>query len=236
MKPQILLTFLALFAGTAPAESGRPADIPSAGRIRIDGRLDDWKNIVWTPLDQTLTGRPVHISDAQWALRWNDDAMLFIAVRYNDSLIVLQDRFVNPDKQDCVEIFVRGDTGSRPADYSEDQSSAQHYIFGLSKNKTAVWKTLGAEQPVPAHNPATAAVLLNGNTFTYEIMVPLYDKFSIKSRRDCRLTEVFPELEIGVDIAIVDAGATGYAGSRSENTMPDKRSNPDHIAEHTLSE
>lgn len=236
MKLPILFLISVLLTRPMYAEPGKPADIPEAGRIRIDGRLNDWKNIAWTPLNQTLNGHPARISDAQWALRWNDDAVLFIAVRYKDTDIVLQDSCVNANAQDCVEIFVRGDTGSAPEEYAATQASAQHYLFGLAKNKIAVWKKLAATQHFPAHNPATAAVLLDGNRFTYEIMVPLYDTFSINSRRDCRLTEVFPELEIGVDIAIVDAGTGGYDDRKTENTMPDKDRNAAHIAEHTLCE
>jgi hypothetical protein len=236
MKPQILIPLLILLIGTAHAETGRPQDIPEAGRIRIDGQLNDWRNIKWTPLDETLAGNPVNISNAQWALRWNDDAMLYIAVRYDDAGIVLQNSCANSNAQDCVEIFVRGDTGSQPIDYSENQSSAQHYIFGLSKDKITPWKKLANTDPFPAHNPATAAVTLSGNTFTYEIAVPLYDRFSAKSRRQSQTSEVAPEFEIGVDIAIVDIGTNGYAGMKSENTMPDKDRNADHIAEHTLGE
>ena len=236
MKLQILFPLLVLLIGTARAETGRPLDIPEAGHIRIDGRLEDWGKIDWAPLDKNLAGNPVNISNAQWALRWNDDAMLYIAVRYDDAGIVLQDCYVNSNAQDCVEIFVRGDTGSQPADYSQNQSSAQHYIFGLSKDKSTVWKKLANTDPFPAHNPAAAAVTLSGNTFTYEIMVPLYDKFSAESRRQSQTSEVSLEFEIGVDIAIMDADANGYAGMKSENTMPDKGRNADHIAEHTLGE
>jgi hypothetical protein len=162
--------------------------------------------------------------------------MLYIAVRYDDAGIVLQDSYVNSNAQDCVEIFVRGDTGSQPIDYSEKQDSAQHYIFGLSKDKITPWKKLVNILPFPAHNPARAAVTLSGNTFTYEIAVPLYDRFSAKSRRQSQTSEVAPEFEIGIDIVIVDVGANGYAGMKSENTMPDKDRDADHIAEHTLSE
>jgi len=236
MKLQILLPFLALFVGIVRAETGRPEDIPEAGHIRIDGRLEDWGKIDWAPLDKILAGNPVNISNAQWALRWNDDALLYIAVRYDDAGIVLQNCYVSSNSQDCVEIFVRGDTGSQPADYSQNQSSAQHYIFGLSKTGTAVWKKLANTDPFPAHNPATAAVTFNGSTFTYEIKVPLYDRFSVESRHQSQTSEAAPDFEIGVDIVIVDADANGYAGMKSDNTMPDKDRNADHIAEHTLSE
>ncbi len=235
MKTPILFLISIWMIQPIYAESGKPADLPEAGRIRVDGRLDDWKNIVWTPLDQTLNGNPVSISNAQWALRWNDDAALFIAVRYTDTDIILQDSYVGSNAQDCVEIFVRGDTGSSPEEYAATQESAQHYIFGLAKNKIAVWKKLVATDPFPAHNPAVAAVIRNGNLLTYEIMVPLYDRFDRSGRRSAK-TEVFPDVEIGVDIAIVDVGTEGYAGRKSENTMQDKDRNAAHIAEHMLGE
>ena len=236
MKPQIVFPILALLIGTARAEMGRPKDIPEAGRIRIDGQLNDWRNVAWTPLDKTLVGNPVNISNAQWALQWNDEPSLYIAVRYDDSSIVLQDRYVNSNAQDCVEIYVRGDTGSKPTDYSKQQNSAQHYIFGLSKNKITSWRKLAGMDRFPAHNPAKVAVRLDGRTFTYEIMVPIYDKFDAKSRRRSETTEVYADLEIGVDIAIVDVGAKGFAGVMSENTMDGKERNANRIAEHTLGE
>ena len=236
MKPQIVFPILALLTGIARAEMGRPKDIPEAGHIRIDGRLNDWKNIEWAPLDKTLAGNPVNISNAQWAIQWDDEPSLYIAVRYDDSSIVLQDCYMNSNAQDCVEIYVRGDTGSKPADYSKHQNSAQHYIFGLSKNKIAAWRKLDGMGRFPAHNPAKVAVRLDGRTFTYEIMVPLYDKFDVKSKRHSEATEVYTDLEIGVDIAIVDVGTNGYAGIKSENMMGGKESNVNRIAEHTLGE
>jgi hypothetical protein len=231
MKTQILLVLL--LAGIVRAEMGKPEDIPEAGRIRIDDRLDDWRNAEWTPLTQTLDGNPISISNAEWSIQWNDDPALFIAVRYDDANPVLH---TGTNLQDCVKIYVRGDTGSEPLDYSKDQASAQQYIFGLSQDKVTVWKKLANTNPFPAHNPATAAITLNGNTFIYEIRIPLYDEFHAKSRRDCQTTEAIEELEVGVDIAIVDVGSAGYTGLKSENRMPNKGHNADHIALHTLGE
>lgn len=236
MKMTTVFPALLLLAGTVCAETGTPEDIPEAGRIRIDGNLNDWKRIEWAPLNATLDGTPANISSAQWAMQWDDDGMLYIAVRYDDADIVLQDSCVNSNAQDCVEIFVRGDTGSEPLDYSKTQSSAQHYIFGLSKNKTTAWKKLANTSPFPPHNPAQAAVILDGKTFIYEIRVPLYDKFDIATRRHSEISEAAVDFEIGADIAIVDVGAKGYAGRKSENTIPDKGCNANHIAEHTLGE
>lgn len=233
MKTTILLPVLFLLSGIAGAEMGQPKDIPNAGRVRIDGRLEDWRKARWTPLTRTLDGNPVNISNARWSVQWNDDPALFIAVRYDDADVVLQN---GTNLQDCVEIFVRGDTGSEPLDYSKDQSSAQQYIFGLSGDQKITWKKLANIDPFPAHNPARAAVTLNGNKLIYEIMVPLYDEFSATSRRKCETTEAIEDLEIGLDIAIVDVGASGYTGKRSENTMPDKDCNADAIALHTLTD
>jgi hypothetical protein len=236
MKPQIALLILALLIGATRAETGRPKDISEAGRIRVDGKLDDWRSIEWAPLNKTLAGNPVNITNAHWALLWDDEPSLYIVVRYDDASIVLQDRYVSSNAQDCVEIYVRGDTGSKPADYSKHQDSAQHYTFGLSKNKTAAWRKLAGMARFPAHNPAKAAIRLDGRTFTYEIMVPVYDKFDAKSRRRSETTEVYADLEVGVDIAVVDVGATGYAGIKSENMLDGKECNANRIAEHTLGE
>lgn len=236
MKTQILFLIPALLTGIARAEMGKPEDIPESGRIRIDGRLGDWKKIEWVALNQILDGNPGNISNAQWALQWDEDGMLYVAVRYDDSDIVLQDSYVNSNAQDCIEVFVCGDPGSAPADYSKLQNSAQQYMFGLSKNKTAVWKKLANIDPFPTHNPAAAAVRLEGKTFTCEIMVPIYDKFDAVSRRRSETTEVSVDSEIGVDIAIVDVGTKGFAGVISENMMDDKERNAGHIAEHTLGE
>jgi hypothetical protein len=236
MKTTLFIASMGLLAIFAQAETGKPEDIPESGRIRIDGRLEDWKRVEWAPLEQTLDGNPVNVSNARWALQWDEDGMLYIAVQYDDADIVLQDSVVNSNAQDCVEIFVRGDTGSQPGDYSKTQSGAQHYIFGLAKDKTTAWKKLAGIDPFPLHNPAKVAVALSGKTFTYEIMVPLYDEFSAASRWDSEITETYVDVEIGADIAIMDAGSKGYAGRKSENTLPEKPTNADHIAEHTLSE
>jgi hypothetical protein len=169
-------------------------------------------------------------------LLWNDDPSIFIAVRYDDADLVLQNGYVNSNAQDCVHIFVRGDNGSQPADYSERQDSAQHYIFGLSAGKTNTWKKLAELDAFPQHNAAEAAVTRNGSQLVYEIRVPLCDIFNATSRRGCQTTEVMEGLEVGVDIAITDVTSTGYAGTLSENLMPDKERNADAIALHTLGE
>ncbi len=216
---------------------GNPEDVPNARRIRIDANLRrEWDNVEWAPLSHSLDGQAVNISNAFWSIQWNDDPALFIAVRYDDADPVLQDSFVNSNTQDCVEIYVRGDNGSEPLDYSKTQVSAQHYIFGLSKDKTTVWKKLANIDPFPFHNPAKAAITLDGKSFIYEIRIPIYDEFYAKARRDCETTEVMEALEIGVDITLVDVGSTGYAGRKSENTMAGKANNADAIALHTLGE
>jgi len=228
----IILLCSGLLAGALHAETGEPEDIPEANRVRVDGNLNDWRKAKWTPLEATLDGTPTHISNARWSLGWDEDAVLYIAVQYDDADLVLLD---GTNAADCIEIYVRGDTGSTPK-YSEDQSGAQQYTFGLSKDQKSSWQTLGTLPHFPIHNPAKAAVKLEGNTFTYEIRVPLYDSFDATTRRRCSETEVFQEMEIGIDIAIIDIGKTGYAGMKAENTLSNKRTDADQIAEHTLSD
>ncbi|MFA5688526.1 MAG: sugar-binding protein [Kiritimatiellales bacterium] len=214
---------------------GEPEEIPEAGHIRIDGKLSEWRNIDWTPLPEIIDGNPA-ITKAEWAIRWNDDPALFIAVRYVDPEFVLKNGYAGTHAQDCVEIFVRADTGSSPEKYAATQSSAQNYIFGLAPDKKTVWKKLAGADRFPQHNPATAAITVDGDTINYEIMVPLYDRFDSQNRRRVSKSEPVVEMEIGVDILIIDAGTNGYRGTVAENLMDDKRNNAGHIAVHTLAE
>ena len=210
-------------------------DIPESGRIRVDGKLNDWQRAKWFPLNATIEGNPAHISNARWSLVWDEDAVVYIAVQYDDTEIVLQDGFVNSNAQDGVEIYVRGDTGSSPSDYSKTQSSAQCYSIGLMKDKKNRRIRLGDLKKIPLHNPVKAIVVLEGTRFTYEIMVPLYDSFDATTRRRSSESELYVGQEIGVDIAIIDVGKTGKAGRLGKNSR-NKRNDAGQIAERTLEE
>lgn len=221
---------LALFlTGTALAQ----LDISESGRIRVDGNLNDWRRARWTPLEVVMDGDPVNITNAQWSLAWDEDSVVYIAVQYDDKDIVLKNGFVNSNAQDGIELYVRGDTGSSPADYSKTQSSAQRYSIGLTNDKKNRRIQLGDLKKIPVHNPVKAMVVLKGNHFIYEAMVPLYDSFDVATRRKCSESDIYTEKEIGLDIAIVDVGQSGYAGLLGENDR-DKRTDADQIAEHTL--
>ncbi len=222
----LLIVFL---AGTALAQM----DIPESGRIRVDGKLNDWRRAKWEPLEVVIDGDPMNISTARWSLAWDEDAVVYIAVQYDDADIVLKEGYVNSNAQDGIEIYVRGDTGSSPSDYSKTQSSAQRYSIGLTKDKKNPRIRLGDLEKIPVHNAVKAMVVLTENSFIYEAMVPLYDSFDATTRRKSSESEIYVDEEIGLDIAIVDVGQSGYAGLLGENDR-DKRSDADQIAEHTL--
>ena len=207
-------------------------DIPESGRIRVDGNLNDWRRAKWEPLKTVIDGSPVNISNAQWSLAWDEDGLVYVAVQYDDLDIVLKDGYVISNAQDGIELYVRADTGSTPAAYAETQSSAQRYLIGLTADKNPRIR-LGEFDKIPIHNPVKAAVKLEGNHFIYEAMVPLFDNFDTTTRRKSSEAEIYAEDEIGLDIAIVDVGQSGYAGLLGENDR-DKRSDADQIAEHTL--
>lgn len=229
------LTLLLILSGIASAENKRTDDIPSAGRVRIDGKLDDWRKAEWTPLTQTLHGTPA-ISNAEWSIQWDDEPCLYIAVRYNDPDPVLKPSFSGIYTQDCISIFVRGDNRIPPTDYSIRQDTAQHYLFGLSDSQTNAWKKLANIEPFPTYNPAEIAITRSGTLFVYEIKVPVYDRFDATSRRDCSKTEMAEGTELGVDIIITDVSSIGYAGMLGENQLPDKPHNAASIALRTLGE
>ena len=228
MKQKTTLLFLlALFSHAAFAEM----DIPESGRIRVDGNLNDWRRAKWIPLNTVIEGAPSNISNAVWSVAWDEDGVVFIALRYDDANPVLEN---GTHMTDCVEIYVRGDTGSSPTDYAQTQQGAQNYIFGLSKDKKTAWKKMGNLEKIPIHNPVQVAVTLNKNTFTYEIKVPVYDWFDATTRRKCSEAELFADKEIGLDIAIIDAEKSAPAGILGANNRTGKRTDANQIAEHLL--
>jgi hypothetical protein len=227
MKQKTIPLFLwPLLAGAAFAEM----DIPEAGRIRIDGNLSDWRRAEWHPLQTVVAGSPVNITNASWTTAWDEDAVLYIAVQYDDADLVFKD---GTNAADCVEIYVRGDTGSSPSEYAQKQQSAQSYIFGLSKDKQTTWVQQGGLEKIPLHNRVKAAVALQGNTLTCELMVTAYDWFEPDSRHRCSESELIVGREIGLDVAIVDAGSAGPAGMLG-SSAGDKRNDASAIAEQIL--
>jgi hypothetical protein len=222
---RIYLSVLFL-AGTALAQ----LDIPESGRIRVDGNLNDWRRAEWTPIDAVIIGSPTNISNAAWSLAWDEDGIVYVAVRYDDSNVVLRK---NTKLFDCIELYARGDTGSTPLDFYKTQASAQSYLFGLSGDLETEWLQMGPFKERPGHNAVKVAVTLEGNHFIYEAAIQLYDTFDPANQSNCRESEIVVDEEIGFDIAIIDIGENGSGGILGYNDRK-KRASADQIAEHTL--
>lgn len=222
------LLFIFLLAGTVFAEM----DVPEAGHIRIDGKLNDWEDASWTPINTVITGTPTNISKAVWSLAWDEDGTVYAAVQYDDADIVLRN---DAKRFDCIELYARGDTGSEPLDFYKTQTSAQSYLFGLSVDQTAVWRQMGPFKELPRHNPIKIAITLHENHFIYEAAVPLYDTFDPEKRNNCSESEIFADVEIGFDIALIDVGKNGSGGILGANNRK-KRENADQIAVQRLEE
>lgn len=223
-KTASLLLFL-LAAGRLSAEM----DIPESGRVRIDGKLSDWRRAEWRPINTIITGTPTRISNAMWSLAWDEDGTIYVAVQYDDSDVVLRS---NTNMCDCIELYARGDTGSDPLDFYPSQRSAQSYLFGLLEDHTTPWLQMGPIQNLPAHNPIRVAISLQGNHFIYEAAVQLYDTFDANDPNRCSESELFTGKEIGFDVAIIDVNTNG--GGILGINSPKKRASADAIAEHLL--
>ena len=233
---------IAALATIAQARTSQPVEIPESGRVRVDGLLKDWRKAYWSPLDQTVEGTTSQITNTRWSIAWDEDAVLYIAIQYDDAEPVLGQSTNSLPASDCIEIYVRADTSSSPTDYAELQQSAQSYTIGLSTDAIGTWIQMGSFNKLPLHNPIKAAVRLDGNSWTYELMVPLYDRFDATTRRRTSESELPTEdeqrdgIEVGLDIAIHDAGQSGYRGTLGENSRPNKRIDADQIAEHELTD
>jgi hypothetical protein len=205
-------------------------DIPNAGSTRIDGRLHDWRRPEWFQMDTVISGTPTHLTNVRWTAAWDSEPVIYVAVEYDDADIVLKS---GTNAADCVEVYMRGDTGSSPTAYAAEQKSAQSYRFGLSADGKSTWLEMGGLEKVPRHNPVKAAVSLEGSRFTYEIAIPVYDWFEAGNRHRCSESEIMSGRELGLDIAIIDAGKNGMTGMLGINDR-DKRNNADAIAEQIL--
>jgi hypothetical protein len=206
-------------------------DIPESGRMRIDGKLSDWRNAEWIPIEAVITGSPTNISNAVWSLAWDEDGIIYVAVQYDDADIVLRN---GNSMFDCIELYARGDTGSDPLDFYKTQTSAQSYLIGLQKDQSK-WIQMGPFKELPKHNPIKVAVTLEGNHFIYEAAVQLYDDFYPNDENESSESEIYAEKEIGFDIAIIDIGKNGAGGLLGYNSRK-KRAGADQIAEHLLEE
>lgn len=225
MKQKTIL--LLLLAGVAFGEM----DIPEAGRIRIDGDLSDWRRAEWIPIEAAITGNPTNLSNAAWSLAWDEDGIIYVAVRYDDADIVLRN---GNNMFDCIELYARGDLTSEPLDFYKTQTGAQSYLFGLQKDQSE-WLQMGPFKELPKHNPVKVAVKLEGNRFIYEAAVLIYDDFNPADEHACSESELFAEREVGFDIAIIDIGKNGTGGILGY-TSRKKRAGADQIAEHLLEE
>lgn len=238
----VIFSCLAAHLTIAQARTRQPVEIPESGRVRVDGFLTDWRKATWSPLDQTVNGETSQITNARWSVAWDEDAVLYIVLQYDDAEPVLGQSTNALPVCDCIEIYVRADTSSSPTDYAELQQSAQSYRVGLTHDAAETWRQLGAFEKFPLHNSMKAAARLDGNRWTYELMVPLYDRFDATTRRRTSESEFPTEeeqrdgIEVGLDIAIFDAGSSGYRGTLGENSRPDKRTDADQIAEHELTD
>jgi hypothetical protein len=225
MKQKTLLLYL--LAASAFGEM----DVPESGRVRIDGKLNEWQRAEWTPINSVITGTPTNISNAVWSLSWDEDGIIYVAVQYDDADIVL----INGSKMfDCIELYARGDLTSEPLDYYKSQTSAQSYLFGLRTDQST-WLQMGPVADLPRHNPIKVAVTLEGNHFIYEAAVLLYDTFDPNDENESSESEIYVDREIGFDIAIIDVGKTGAGGILGLNSRK-KRSGADQIAIQRLEE
>jgi hypothetical protein len=207
-------------------------DVPEAGRVRIDGKLNDWQRVTWTPIDKVIIGTPTNISNAAWSLAWDDDGFIYVAVQYDDADIVLRK---NAKMFDCIELYARGDTTSDPLDYYKTQTSAQSYLFGLYEDRKTDWLQMGPFKELPRHNPVRVAVTLEGTRFVYEAAIQLYDDFHPEDENESSESELFAEREVGFDIAIIDIGKNGSGGILGDNSRK-KRAGADQIAIQQLEE
>ena len=209
------------------------------GTVTVDGDLSEWVDPEWYALDKLYAYEPCDIVSARFALKWNDTTnLVYVACQVTDADHIKQ-LPVNWDSSDRIEIYAQGDPNGGTGFGSGDRyyDKAQQYAIGPNPSN-GIWATFGSGTVVPIGLGMEKAISVDGDTYTYEIGVPLFIWYGGLSGA----TTVPLDLDYWVDIGFDVIADTRYApainpaefGMRSENLFRGKWDNADQFQLYSL--
>ena len=82
-----------------------------SGSVTVDGDISDWPgDITWHDLDQMYSGSPNDVTNAQFALLWNEGTdKVYAAVTVTDMDHIFETNPWNWNSSDRLEIYMQGD-------------------------------------------------------------------------------------------------------------------------------
>ena len=227
-----------------PVSYNRPCTIES-GSAQVDGDLSDWANVVWTPLDQDLTGDATDIPEAYYAARWQADKV-YVAVKVRDTSHYFSNDYGIWNARDAVEIYLHTDNMVDPT--YDLATTAQQYIVGITlDDSTKVWTAIGgggvAYPITPEMAPIAAQIgsatgSVDGQWIYYEVAMTPFTHFATLATGGDSTGNIVSTLKagdiIGLDVCVIGNSSGTYTGVKSENMMASKSSHWDRFGLHKL--
>lgn len=142
--------------------------------FKIDGKATEgfWGESSWLPLDQRWIGAPYSSDDfsGRYKIRWNNKGLYLLVEVVDD---VIYDQYKDPLTlwwdDDCVEVFVDADNSGGEHQYNHN-AFAYHVAYDGNVIDIAPDKN-----PRYYNDHLSSAHTKNGDTYTWELFVKLYD-------------------------------------------------------------
>jgi len=212
------------------------------GEVTVDGTVGDseWANADWIPLDIIYYQHPNDITQAIFALQWNEDTNnIYAAIVVEDLDHVFADDYNNCDDwnaSDRIEVFSQGDAAGGSG-WSNMYDTAQQYMIGPD-TKGGFWARWGCGQTLGPNSGSEAVVRVDGNTIIYEIGVLMFDNYGGMGGGETLITDLSAGKIVGFDVVVDTRHSYGFGmlSGNDESSSCNKSGNADCFAKYVLVE
>ena len=204
------------------------------GIVVVDGDISEWSSgVVWEPLGKIYSGHPDDISEARFALRWdNETNKIYVAVVVYDSDNVFRDDYGSWDASDRIEIYSQGDAAGGTGWWSLYNYAQQYYV--APNTASGSWATWASGDTNDIGDVLEYAVAIIGEQLIYEASVTPFDHYGGFTGEETVITNLEVGNEIGFDVVVLTRYGTDGYGMLAENTMTGKYTNADQFARYIL--
>jgi hypothetical protein len=202
-KGFILVALLSSFTLFAQKVDHHILEIKQTNEVfKVDGKATEsfWSESPWLALDQRWIGAPYSSEDfsGKYKLRWNAKGLYLLVEVVDD---VLYDQYKDPLKlwwdDDCVEVFVDSDNSGGEHQYNHN-AFAYHVAYDGNVIDIAPDK-----DPRYYNNHVSSAHTKSGNTYTWELLVKLYDDSFVDGQKASPL-QLEANTKVGFALAYCD--------------------------------
>ncbi|MBW8041858.1 MAG: hypothetical protein FVQ85_17920 [Planctomycetes bacterium] len=214
--------------------SYRPSNLIPRGSVVVDGDLSDWPpSVEWIELDEVYLGNPNDVSEARFALQWDEaTGKVYAAVVVNDTNHLFLDEYVYWDASDRIEVYSQGDA-ENGAGWNGIYDVAQQY-YVAPDTSDGNWATWAEGDMLGGDEGFEYAVDVNGAQIIYEVGVRQFDNYGGFSGTETLLTDLHPGHVVGFDIVACTRWDTTNFGMLSENLMMGKYKDAGKFAKYIL--